>query len=170
MFKSPKNTVDQTVSIIKQTLNGYTYDDIMGELKLRFVKCVKYYTKQEDGPPFTGFLYAYYKFMIKEWISNLSKDLLNTNTVVALEKVEGFTTTAEFTSQIKIFDDLNMFEKTELTNLEKYILYLHYEKNMRDREISRAIGLTRAYINKIKNSAIKKIKNSALTEDDLYGT
>ena len=169
MLKSPKNTIDQTIGIIRKTLDGYTYDDIIGELKLRFVKCIKRYTKKEDGPPFTGFVYAYYKFIVKEWIASLSKDLLNSKTIVTLDKVMFFACD-EFSEQLKIFDDLNMLDNTELTNLEKYILYLYYEKAMRDREISKTIGLTRAYVNKIKNNAISKIKKSGLNEHDLVNS
>jgi len=165
MFKSVTNTQDP-IDIIQNILINYSYDDVLAQLQLIFIQCVSRYTKQEDGPPFTGFLYAYYKYMIRSWLRELSKDALNTKDIEGIDSKD-FMTSSECADQIKIFDHICMNDSDSLTSLEKYILYLSYYRSLKDEDIGTIIGLTRVQVNVIKNKCKAKLHDNQLEFDDI---
>jgi DNA-directed RNA polymerase specialized sigma24 family protein len=163
-FSRDKYSLDRTVELIHSILQSYTFDDIFSELQLKFIQCVNKYVKHEGGPSFTGFIYGYYKFTIKDWIDKLSEDALNK--VHSPEFSEDYITDEQFPEQLEVFDNLCFSDATELTNLQKYVLYLAYGRKLTDYSIGKIIGLCRGHVNDIKNKALHKLRNSNYTIDD----
>ena len=154
-----------TIEIIKSVLAHYTFEDVLSQLELLFLKCVKRYKKNENGPGFCGYIYSYYKFEIKQWFKHISKDALNTAKIIHIdttqyERYEYNETDKEKYENI-CFTDINI-----INNLEKYILYLSYGLNFTDQEISDLINIHRVRINNMKNSARKKLVNSEILMED----
>ena len=58
-----------------------------------------------------------------------------------------------------IFDNICFERLSFVSNLEKYILYLSYSRGFLDKEISKVIGIHRAYITIIRNRALEKMKD-----------
>ena len=149
---------------IKKIFENWDFHDIFNELYLLFLKCINQFTKKKKGPYFAGFLYNYYKFMVKEWIQSLSKDVLNAVTTVDIENLPEI---KEEEIDIQEYDNICLTEKTSLTQFEKYILYLYYGKKQTESEISKLLGVGRVHVHRMKNKAKNKLLSSGIILDDL---
>ena len=115
-----------SITFLKSLFEKWEYNDILNELKCLFIKSVTQFTKRDKGPFFVGYLYQYYKYMIKSWIRYLSKDVLNN---LGLETIPQHYQ-LEDKSDVQLYENICLSEKIKLNQLEKYILYLHYGKRI----------------------------------------
>ena len=170
----------KAVNLIQKILSGYSEDDILSRLQLIFLKCVRKYEQQENGPGFTGFLYNYYKYEVRDWIRDLSKDPLNKvstlresdfeedkngvfSDIISIKSVNY----SEQSQKMSKYSNICFVENFNLTNLEKYILYLRCIKGFSDKEISELLNVTRPYINIIKNKSIRKLEDTNYSIEDI---
>lgn len=162
-----KNNSQDVSKLIKKILESWDYYDVVNELKFIFIKSVNKFTKRKKGPYFAGYLYTYYKYMIKQWIQKISKDVMNLSKIENIDKLN-------FKDQVYINDNTTKTEyenfcltgKTKLTQYEKYILYLHYGKKIPVSKIAKMYGMDRTSINLIKKKAKDKLINSGITLDE----
>lgn len=160
---NPKN--EDAINLIKNIFNSWEYEDIFNELNFIFIKSIKQFTKKKEGPFFAGYLYNYYKFMVKEWIEKISKDIYNRERVW-IEDLDNIKNGKQDNIEQNEYENLCLTKKTDLTQLEKSILYFHYGKKVSIANISEMFGLQRSYINRIKNKAKEKLLKSGITLDD----
>ena len=171
---------------IKTMFDSWEIHDIFNELYLLFLICINQFVRRKEGPYFTGYLYNSYKYYVKDWISKLSEDILNTNKVYLIsdlnsdididENSDMFTSSKYREMENVVFEDKKVdtikydnicfTEKTTLTNFEKYILYLYYGKKIRDKEIAELLGIRRLHVNIIRNKAKRKLIGSGIILDD----
>lgn len=149
---------------IKKIFETWDLHDIFNELYLLFLKSINQFTKRKSGPYFTGYLYNYYKYMVKNWIQSISKDILNINKTIDIENIPEI---GEEEIDIQEYDNLCLTEKTSLTQFEKYILYLYYGKKMTEQEIGDLLGVVRVHIHRLKKKAKNKLLSSGIILDDL---
>ncbi len=157
-----------TSEMVKRIFESWTYDDIINELKYIFLKSVNQFTKRKEGPYFTGYLYTCYKYMIKQWIRDISKDVMSLGkieNVDELSKKDRVYISDNEPEKIE-YENFCMTEKTCLTQYEKYILYLHYGKKISVSKIAKMYGMDRTSINLIKKQAKDKLINSGMGLDD----
>jgi len=157
------NIKDTLNNPIKAMFNTWSSDDIFNELYLLFLKSINQFTKRKEGPYFTGYIYNYYKYLIKDWITELSQDALNSVHTTHMEDAENLTLPEPDLTE---YENICLTEKTTLTQDEKYILHLYYNKKMTMDEISKMIGYDRVYLTKLKNQAKEKLISSGMLLED----
>jgi len=177
-----KNSSESGTDAIRIIFQNYSYDDIKSDLGLLFLKNVKQFVKRENGPCFTGYLYNYFKFSVRDWIRKISSDVFNTLKIDFIPDIINDMKLDWMTDDELLYDDydsynnadeksdkfenLCMSDKTDLTNFEKYILYLSYGKKMRDYEIADIIDVQPMQINRIKLGARQKLVDSEMDLND----
>lgn len=142
--------------VLNNVLQSYTRDDIVSELQLNFIRCVDLYEKREGGPGFSGYIYNYYKFTVKNWIRALSKDALNTIPVYRFEESIHDTVYVE---SMDFMNNLCFNENINLSNLEKYVLFLYWDKGLYDKDIARILNVSRQWVQLIRHQGEHKLKN-----------
>jgi RNA polymerase sigma factor (sigma-70 family) len=157
------NITDVARSPVHNIFASWSSDDIFNELYLLFLQCINKFVRRKNGPYFTGYLYAYYKFMVKTWISHLSQDVLNT---VKMAEVDDMNVLEEELLDVKEYENICLTEKSTLTQLEKLILHYHYGKRMSMNEIAELLDINRSYLNQLKNKAKDKLIDSGITLED----
>lgn len=141
----------------------WDFSDIFNELYMLFMQSIVQFTRRKDGPYFTGYLYTYYKFMIKKWICQLSKDAMNSVNVMSIDDHENLEDSKEIHPQYK---NICLTELTELSPDERMILFYSYQKKMTKREISELLGYGKTHIDDLRQRAKKKIIASGFILDD----
>lgn len=157
---------DDPVFIITKIFEIWEYNDIINELNILFIKSVNIFTKRKEGPFFTGYLYNYYKYMVKEWIEKVSQDAMNYINRKNLDELNCNDQMFLQEKDIPKYENFCLTEKTVLTQLEKNILYLHYGKKISIANIAKMFGINRSYANLLKKTAKDKLMNSGITFDD----
>jgi hypothetical protein len=158
------NISDIHNSPILKIFDTWDFSEIFNQLYLIFLESIKLFTRRKEGPYFVGYLSQYYKFMVKEWIAYLSHDALNSVNTHFIESDEDI---EENYKDIKEYENICLTEKTPLTQLEKYILYLSYGKKLTMDEISELLDIHRVYLQELKNKAKDKLLGSGIILDDL---
>lgn len=163
---------DETSPIvyIKKIFNAWELEDIVNEIKLIFINSINHFTKRKEGPFFSGYLYACFKYEVKEWIKQLSQDIMNTYIPVDIETMDDkhFPDAQEKDMEDieNEYENLCLTSKTTLTQTEKCVLFLHYGKGMSTQEIASQLGVSRQIINKIKINGKSKLLSSGITLED----
>jgi len=173
---SDKNNNKSGTDVIRMIFQNYSYDDIKGEMNLLFLKSIKQFVKKKNGPGFTGYLYNCFKFYVKRWIQKISSDVFNTLKIDFIPDIINdlkldWMTDDEFLyencdKKNDEFENLCMTDKTDLTNFEKYVLYLSYGRKMPDHKIANIIGNHQQSIWRIKFYAKKKLNDSKINLED----
>lgn len=132
---------------LKSIFHNWDNEEIFNELFIKLIDFINNY----EGETIVKYIYACFKYEVKKWILSLRNDVLyRPESVVEckeedlIEKIQN--TTSEF------------MELENLTNLERYILYLSCNNNIPIKEISTMLKLNKQEIINIKNEAIKKLK------------
>ena len=171
MLKGPEPT--NVIGNIQHLLYSYTKDDIVNQLQMLFIECVNNYEKQKEGPSFIGYLYSYYKFMIRDWFRDISKNAINHYSIAPYvedcadlpNSKKGLWSELVEQQYNEYKNDLSDPTRTNicflnikgLNNLETYILYLYYELGMSEEQIAEIINTSRPSISRIKNIIKEKL-------------
>jgi len=152
----------ESYNILKCIYNVFrTWDieDIIGEFRIIFFECIKKY-KDLNGPKFTGYIYNYYKYDIFKWLKKQLDDVMNS---AYINEVKDTNIDNEI---IDLYEHICISDKTPLTSIEKYILYLSYGKQLDDTSISKLLNISRQLVNNIKIKAKKTLIGSGITLED----
>jgi len=143
----------------------WEFQDIFNELYLLFLKCVNRFVKRDNGPSFVGFLYNYFKYTVKDWISYISKDALNN---LNIEEFDGATIQQDCSFSYNTeYDNICLSSRVILSQEEKYILHLHYGVKMSLKGIAKLLGISRSSVTSIRDKAIAKLKESGVILENL---
>lgn len=149
---------------VLKIFNSWDETDIYNELFIKFVECIDKFKKIDKGPHFSGYIYNYFKYIIKEWIRKLSKDVLNNVNILSLSYID--IEHEKDISNISEYQHICFHEKLPLTRFERYILYLSYGKEMNDGEIASLLSTTRDNVNYAKNIGKEKLTKENITIDN----
>jgi RNA polymerase sigma factor (sigma-70 family) len=141
--------------LIRSALQSYEYDDIVGELNAMFMESALIFKKRRDGPTFAGFLYSYFKFMVKRWIDKRMKDALNVSNLMPLPEREDNMQMLENTQEFEM-----KFSKAKpvLDSVTRWILHLYFIKNYTDPQIAKIVGVTSKWICIQRRRAMKRMR------------
>lgn len=153
------------LGLIREAIRSYEYEDIVGELNILFLKSVAQFKTVESklggNIPFAGYLYAYFKFMVKRWIDQRLVDVMNTVKLVELNDNE---------REMQILEDTKKFEiqfsgsRPALDNITRWILHLYYTKGLQDREIGKIIRVSGNWICGQRRAALKKLHDLGMDQ------
>lgn len=162
----PKNdNVRARMGLIRDALRSYEYEDIVGELNVLFLKSVAQFKTRESklggNVPFAGYLYSYFKFMVKRWIDQRLVDVMNTVKLVELTEEE---------KELQILEDTKDFEaqfsgsRPVLDSVTRWILHLYYSKGLRDQEIGKIIRVSGNWVCCQRRAALKKLHDLGMDQ------
>lgn len=149
--KQNKNVQDFAVLInsrykyFKTMFRNWEIEDIFGELFIQLLNFIKN-CKSENILPYIAHCFKYY---ILEWIRKLGNDYMNHNEI------------EEYNSNNDSYEDIykeNIFDDNNLNNIENYIIYLYYIKNLSIREIGILLHSSPTKISEFKETAENKLK------------
>lgn len=153
------------MSIIREAIRSYEYEDVVGELNVLFLKSVAQFKTRESklggNVPFAGYLYAYFKFMVKRWIDQRLVDVMNTVKLVELSEEE---------QEVQMLEDTRDFEiqfgrvRPALDGVTRWILHLYYAKGLQDREIGKIIRVSGNWICGQRRAAIRKLRDLGMDQ------
>ena len=157
---------ENPIYYIKKTFDSWEYEDVLNELNYLFIKMVHQFIQTKNTTSFTGFIYHHYKFIVKTLIQKTSKDVMNSMLKIEYLDEVDFMESLEDPTPTK-YENICLLKKTDLNQLEKYIIYLHYGKKISINTIAQMLGLDRSSINILKKQAKSKLISSGITLQDL---
>jgi RNA polymerase sigma factor (sigma-70 family) len=143
------------LDIIRDAMQSYEYEDIIGELNVMFMESALQFKKRKDGPTFAGFLYSYFKYTVKRWIVLRLRDALNVANIATLTERE---------DNMQMLEDTQEFEnqfsraKPHLDSVTRWILHLYYCKGYTDTQIAKIASVTSKWVCMQRRQAIKRMR------------
>lgn len=141
---------------------AFSDEELLQQLKLLFLEALNRWEKRTKPKEtyFTGFIYNYYRFKVKNWLSKFSKEKLNRPEELANYDVDLYGTEEVWGPEI----DLNWVKGKscgdifkDLTKEERMIIRMSFIERLTDVEISKRLSIHRNNIHKYKKEAIRKI-------------
>lgn len=155
------------LEIIREAMRSYDYEDIVGELNVMFMESALQFKKRRDGPTFAGFLYSYFKFRVKRWITLRLRDALNVTNIASLTERE---------ENMQMLEDTQEFEnqfsraKPHLDSVTRWILHLYYCKGYTDAQIAKIISVTSKWVCMQRRAAVKRMRELGVDKvEELVG-
>lgn len=124
-------------------------EEIFNELFILLLKFIK----QNPNSNNIQYIYNQFKYEIKSWILSLQKDFLYHE-----ERFLSYIDQNKEFNEVKNIPNFCLDSSYELTNDQRYILYLYYNNKLNLKEISAILQTDVSIISKIKQEAEKKLE------------